>query len=178
MIVILVLLSATAYLSHIWGALFFFRVQDPGAAGGKRLISIVGGGATIIGIWAATLGPSEYGKPYIAAIFWTLSAGLFWWTLSMHNEPLDFVFSNAEPGSLVTSGPYARIRHPFYTSYVLGWIAPLVLRPGILTVAVFVAMLFLYIVAARKEEQLFLKSRLATEYALYVKRTGKFSPWV
>ncbi len=76
---------------------------------------------------------------------------------------------------LVTTGPYARIRHPLYSA-MFGWTAAL----GFLTANwIFVAMAALSIAgtAARvpKEEQMMIKA-FGDEYKNYMKRTGRFFP--
>jgi len=59
--------------------------------------------------------------PALASMFAALSVALFLWTL-LHNKLGNF---NIRPipkssGQLVTSGPYRQIRHPMYTSVLLG----------------------------------------------------------
>ncbi len=76
---------------------------------------------------------------------------------------------------LVTSGPYARIRHPLYSA-MFGWAAAL----GLLTANwIFVALAVLSIAGtvARvpKEEQMMLEA-FGDEYKAYMQRTGRFFP--
>jgi len=76
---------------------------------------------------------------------------------------------------LVTSGPYARIRHPLYSA-MFGWAAAL----GLLTANwIFIALAALSIagtvVRVPKEEQMLLEA-FGEEYKAYMKRTGRFFP--
>ena len=49
-----------------------------------------------------------------------LSIALFWWAISASKKArLRFAFDKAAPASLLQDGPYAYVRHPFYTSYIL-----------------------------------------------------------
>ena len=76
---------------------------------------------------------------------------------------------------LVTSGPYARIRHPLYSA-MFGWAISL----GLLTANwIFVAIAALSIVGTMvrvpKEEQMMIEA-FGDEYKDYMKRTGRFFP--
>lgn len=76
---------------------------------------------------------------------------------------------------LVTTGPYARIRHPLYLA-MFGWAAAL----GLLTANwVFVAVAVLSIAGTMaripKEEQMMLEA-FGDEYKAYMQRTGRFFP--
>jgi protein-S-isoprenylcysteine O-methyltransferase Ste14 len=81
-----------------------------------------------------------------------------------------------EGGTLVTTGPYALVRHPLYASLIwaftggaLIYANPLAL---LLTAAVFVPMMY---VRARKEDAVLLGA-FADQYAAYRARTGMFLP--
>jgi protein-S-isoprenylcysteine O-methyltransferase Ste14 len=81
-----------------------------------------------------------------------------------------------EDPELVTTGPYAYVRHPIYAGLWLAmlgsgiaqsvwWLVPVVFGGGY----------FFY--SARKEEKVMLK-RFPDEYRAYVKRTKMFVPFV
>ena len=76
---------------------------------------------------------------------------------------------------LVTTGPYARVRHPLYTA-MLGIAAAFAL---ITAHWVFVALSILSVVAlfsrVPREEQMML-DEFGSEYAAYMQRTGRFFP--
>jgi protein-S-isoprenylcysteine O-methyltransferase Ste14 len=76
---------------------------------------------------------------------------------------------------LVTTGPYARLRHPLYTA-IFGWCAAL----SLLTANwIFVAVCVLSIAGlawrAPKEEQMMIEA-FGDEYKAYMQRTGRFFP--
>ncbi len=78
-------------------------------------------------------------------------------------------------GTLATTGPYARIRHPQYVGFVLIMMGFLVQWPTILTLAMFPVLVFMYVKLARFEE----REALATfgdSYVLYAKSTPAFMP--
>ena len=80
------------------------------------------------------------------------------------------------PEALCDGGPYRYIRHPIYTSYVLGYLAVLVALPHWITAAVFLFNLALWVGCARRDERVLADSALAADYAAYCKRTGMFLP--
>ena len=78
--------------------------------------------------------------------------------------------------SLVTSGPYRYVRHPFYTSYLIFWTGLALGTWSLWAVPVLIVMLVLYAVAARSEEGKFSRTEMSADYAAYRARTGMFWP--
>ena len=77
---------------------------------------------------------------------------------------------------LVTTGPYAQVRHPIYAGTLLAMIGSvLVLSPWWLLILVVNGAQFVY--AARKEEKLMLRT-FPDEYAGYMRRTWMLIPFV
>lgn len=79
------------------------------------------------------------------------------------------------PKALITAGPFALVRHPFYLAYALAWLAapvathgPLITISGVLAVAV-------YVYAARREERL-LEAHFGDAYRTYRTRVGSIFP--
>jgi len=105
------------------------------------------------------------------------AAALFWWAITASRKArLRFAFDHENPDSLVTTGPYAYLRHPFYTSYLMfwsGWALATASVWSIVPVAFFVA---IYVSAARNEERKFSATALAPEYEDYRRRTGFLWP--
>jgi protein-S-isoprenylcysteine O-methyltransferase Ste14 len=82
--------------------------------------------------------------------------------------------SHKEQPELVTSGPYAVIRHPIYTGLILGMLG------SAIGVSVFWAPLLVlvggyFIYSARREETVMLQL-FPEQYAAYMARTGMFAP--
>lgn len=80
------------------------------------------------------------------------------------------------PAEIVTWGPYAWVRHPFYLGYILAAAAAALLAPG--PVMVF-WVLYAWAVltrTAQREEQRLLASDLGAVYATYMATTGRFFP--
>lgn len=90
-------------------------------------------------------------------------------------RPLSLAGSQDVPQHLNQSGPYARIRHPFYASYLTTWTGSAIMGPWWLWAAP-VIMATLYWRHARAEEAKFLSSPLADDYRAYMRRAGLFWP--
>jgi protein-S-isoprenylcysteine O-methyltransferase Ste14 len=102
---------------------------------------------------------------------------LFWWACQINRrQPLSAIFSSDLPAHLVQDGPYRLVRHPFYTSYLLGWLGGWVATGEWYVAVTFLIMLAVYVRAARMEESKFSGSSLTSEYEAYRARTGLFLP--
>ena len=82
--------------------------------------------------------------------------------------------SRKEQPELVTSGPYALIRHPIYTGLILAMLG------SAMGVNIFGALLLVligpyFIYSARREEAVMLQL-FPEQYAAYMARTGMFAP--
>jgi protein-S-isoprenylcysteine O-methyltransferase Ste14 len=79
-------------------------------------------------------------------------------------------------GSVVTSGPYAYVRHPMYWSFLLiGAAIWLLTANWFLGAGFFVVILIVMVVRSPVEEQALLKA-YGDAYAEYRRTTGKFFP--
>lgn len=105
------------------------------------------------------------------------AACLMSYTLGTHRRPLAlWMQRDDEPRHLVTEGPYRRIRHPFYTSFILLLVGCTLAVPHGLTLGALVFVAYRLNRTAAGEEARFLRSELATEYAEYMRGTGRFAP--
>lgn len=77
---------------------------------------------------------------------------------------------------LVTSGVYARVRHPIYTAVLLGGIG-VALAHGHLIVIVLALLLIPFFTFKSRYEETLLR-RAYPEYADYMKHTGRFLPFL
>lgn len=139
--------------------------------------------ALLIAALAGMLTPVRTPPPWAAAL--TMAAvplvaaaiGLIGCTIGVHRAPVSMWHQDADtPSGLVTTGPYARIRHPFYAAFILMLIgtAAALPHPGTLLLLC-IGTLQLHR-TARREERRLLNSPLATAYAAYMARTGRFLP--
>jgi protein-S-isoprenylcysteine O-methyltransferase Ste14 len=89
---------------------------------------------------------------------------------------LPAAFAEEAPASLIRSGPYRFIRHPFYVAYALYWIGLAFAAPHPGVIAGVLGILGAYVFLARREERRLLQGPLAAGYREYVRTTGMFLP--
>jgi protein-S-isoprenylcysteine O-methyltransferase Ste14 len=115
----------------------------------------------------------EVGAVLAAVLSVTLMAA----TVGTHRIPLALWHqADDAPVEIVTWGPYRRVRHPFYVSFLLALVTALLAAPHVLTLAAFAAGLVGFTLTARREERRLLASALAGDYAAYLATTGRFVP--
>ncbi|WP_373234565.1 methyltransferase family protein [Mycobacterium marinum] len=132
--------------------------------------------------WAAKLvpylpgswvGPSEL----VAVGLSAASLCLLFYTLGTHRVPLSLWHqSNDAPRYIVTEGAYRRIRHPFYTSYLLAFAGAVVLFPHWMTITLAIYACVVLNVTAAREERRLATSEYGAQYRQYMARTGRFVP--
>lgn len=92
---------------------------------------------------------------FILAGFWLLAKA---WPV---------LYQAQREGSLARTGPYARIRHPQYTAFILVMIGFLFQWPTLITLVLFPILVTIYIRLARKEEGLAI-AEFGEEYRSYM----------
>jgi protein-S-isoprenylcysteine O-methyltransferase Ste14 len=119
---------------------------------------------------------NEYSE-VIAALISVFSFCLISFTLGTHRIPLALWKKNNDaPKQIVTWGAYKRIRHPFYTSFLVALFAALVAAPNLLTLFCLVYGFVILNMTANKEEIKLSQSAFGGEYVDYIKTTGRFVP--
>ncbi len=114
---------------------------------------------------------------YIAVPLAVISIALIGMTIGTHRIPLALWHQDSDaPEELVTWGPYARIRHPFYTSFILAFIAATIAFPHPSTLFCLVYGTIALTVTAVREERRLALSAFGTEYVAYQAVTGRFFP--
>lgn len=99
-----------------------------------------------------------------------------WARWTVRGRGFHIAWSDHVPDALCDRGPYARVRHPLYTSYILAFLAMLVAMPGWWTLAIFLGNALLFAHAARSDERAIAETDLAGDYAVYRRRAGRFLP--
>lgn len=108
---------------------------------------------------------------YLAALF------LFFVTIAtFRKSPPDFAFSSRRPSHFIRTGSFRISRHPFYTSYILAWVAGVLYSGMPLLALTVVVMTWQYYRAAKLEENSFLTGEFKDEYADFQRQTGMFYP--
>ena len=112
---------------------------------------------------------------WTGAGFGVVSELLFVWTLRNLGKNLTDTVVTRQHHTLVTSGPYRWIRHPFYTSAALMIPASFLLAANWFFLAIGVAVFLLLAIRTRKEEENLI-ARFGESYRDYMQRTGRFVP--
>lgn len=111
--------------------------------------------------------------------FFAASIALIALTIGVHRVPLALWHQdNDEPKSIVTHGPYAWVRHPFYTSFLLGLFGVVVAIPHWGTLGCFLYGVVVLAITARREERRLSASAFGAEYQRYMKKTGRLVPFL
>jgi len=127
----------------------------------------------------APLAPASWGTPLAlaAVVLNVASLALMFFAWGTHRVPLaHFHQPDDAPAHVVTYGAYRRIRHPFYTSYLLLYLAAALLFPHWVTLALLGYMVVILNRTAAGEERRLAASEFGTEYRAYMARTGRFVP--
>lgn len=118
-------------------------------------------------------GNMPIGTSLLAAV----SLALFVWTL-VHNRLGNF---NIRPtpkswGMLVTTGPYKQIRHPMYTSMLLGAASLALMSDPLLGWSAWSALALVLVVKSNLEERWL--NEVHPGYSSYHRESKRFIPWV
>ena len=101
---------------------------------------------------------------------------LEWAAFSIRGKMFSYLGSQDTPHFVFTGGPYAYIRHPFYSCYLHTHIAIALIFPTRWTIAVLAFTFILLRYATEFEENKFARSPHAEAYKAYMARTGRFWP--
>jgi len=104
-----------------------------------------------------------------------VAGGLLVWTLKSLGRNLTDTVVTRREHTLVTSGPYRWVRHPFYDAVALCVLASSLAAANWFLFLTGGLALVLLIVRTRKEEELLL-ARFGEPYRGYMERTGRFLP--
>lgn len=161
--------------AYIWSAKAHFR-SDRLAPGARAIAIMVFVGAATIALFVWTVEQS----PWLQIAGFAVQIGtfvLFWATIAATRKArLLAAFTDGDPHSLVTTGPYRYMRHPFYTSYILFWFGS-ALATGVWWVLIVPVIMFvLYWRATIDEEARFAKTAMASDYATFKRGRARFFP--
>ncbi|MEM1376273.1 MAG: isoprenylcysteine carboxylmethyltransferase family protein [Pseudomonadota bacterium] len=172
---LVIICTAATFASHVWStrAHFVMSEMQPGA---KLVVAKV-----LVGIATLSFITVYYEQPPTAQ--W-LGLGLvcvafilFWVTVrETRSARLRAVFTKADPASLVRTGPYAFVRHPFYTSYLTFWAGLAISSWSVIGAVFFIGSFCIYWYAAGVEEQKFLASDMADDYREFAANRARFFP--
>ncbi len=160
---------------HTWSLKYHFNM--PVTPPGVRLISTLVIFSAIVLSFLSFVYEQPVLPQIVGVVFLVFSFIMFWITIKESKDAkLLAAFDEKLPHGLLQTGPYAYVRHPFYTSYLIQWIGWAIATWSWWGIVPVVFMTTAYYVAAKGEEKKFTKTELAAEYAEYKSRTGKFFP--
>jgi protein-S-isoprenylcysteine O-methyltransferase Ste14 len=140
-------------------------------------------------------------RKYPGVDFLTHDAGhllntLIGWKINPHFDPLHILsnvlifggfillssawkvlYEAQRAGTLATTGPYARVRHPQYDGFILIMLGFLFQWPTLLTLIMFPILVFMYVRLARREE-IEVMAEFGDKYKHYMLSTPAFLPSV
>jgi len=140
-------------------------------------------------------------RKYPGVDFLTHDAGhllntLIGWKINPHFDPLHILsnviifggfillssawkvlYEAQRAGTLATTGPYARVRHPQYDGFILIMLGFLLQWPTLITLIMFPILVFMYVRLARREE-IEVMAEFGDKYKHYMLSTPAFLPSV
>lgn len=114
--------------------------------------------------------------PWGLALIISAASLLLWALLAMRASRLRVLPNPARDARLVTSGPYHFIRHPMYTSLILGSVGLVVIDPSASRISVLLLLIAVLVVKLNVEEKLL--AGKFPEYESYRARTFRLVPYV
>ena len=138
---------------------------------------LVLGFADVIELPTQSYGTELLVMQVISVVLCVSSIALIAMTVGTHRVPLALWHQdNDAPAQIVTWGPYKYVRHPFYTSFLLAFIATVLAFPHPLTLACLLYSFIALSVTAIREERRLAKSEFGDEYRQYMSASGRFFP--
>jgi protein-S-isoprenylcysteine O-methyltransferase Ste14 len=176
------LLVVVAYISCMasfsWAMRRFFVKSTQPFNLEQRLIIYLGSLWALLQIGALLVAAPLQPAATALSLLLCFTALVIFWTAVRANRrrPLNWAFEPDKPSHLIVTGPYRWVRHPFYLSYMLCWVAPAVACAAPALLLPGAVMLILYWRASSREESNFLNSPIAPQYRSYQDQAGRFWP--
>ena len=123
--------------------------------------------------WAAV--PVPVWLRWTGVGFGLIAGLLIIWTFRNLGKNLTDTVVTRKEHTLVTTGPYRWVRHPFYTSAALSILAASLAAANWFFFVMGCVMFVLLVIRTRKEEENLI-TRFGDDYRNYMRRTGRFVP--
>lgn len=112
----------------------------------------------------------------LAALLTVIGIGFAIWARYHLGNNWGMPMSVKEKPNLITSGPYAYVRHPIYTGILVATIGSLLIA-GVWWLIIFVCILAYFVYSARKEEDLMIQE-FPDQYPSYTSKTKFLIPFL
>lgn len=172
---LLTIIYITIIVGFIWARFRYFKIQSFSSRIGSIFYDPIVTMQIAVTLYLLLTASSVHILAGIASLtFYVLSLAIFWWSIVAAKQ-LDFAFSD-NVGKIVTTGPFAYVRHPFYLSYILVWLGSSILFNSIFLWITLIYLTTLYFTSAKIEEEVYLKSEYSREYRDYSHKVRMFLP--
>lgn len=142
-----------------------------------RIVSVLATTALLTGIIAVLRAPPSSWQLALAAMGVLSALGIFHGAVrATRGRGLTLAFDPVAPPRIADGGPFRWVRHPFYLSYIVFWIALLVAAPVLPLAAVTLALATFYVNSAVAEERTILASPQAEHYRAATHSAGFLWP--
>lgn len=173
--IVLLLSYTTIIVSFIWARIRYFRIKSRSSRVGTYMFDPAVAIQIIASYYSLLSNSREALIPDVAGLLlYTTGFGLFWWSIVTAKQ-LDFAFSD-NVGKIITTGPFAIVRHPLYLSYTLVWLTSTLLFNSFYLWITLTYLVSFYFISAKREEKVILKSDYSREYRNYSQKVGMFLP--
>jgi len=153
------------------GLFIMITLRLVGVAGMAGLIAYLINPASMA--WSAV--PLPVGLRWMGVVLALLAGLLLVWMFRTLGRNLTDTIVTRKQHSLVTTGPYRWVRHPFYTSAALLVLANSLVAANWFFFVAGCLMFLLLAIRTRKEEENLI-ARFGDHYRNYMQRTGRFVP--
>ncbi len=145
---------------------------------------IVLAGPFIIGQFLYLIDPDWMAWSSLPLHFWlrcvglaigVLTGALLIWTFRSLGKNLTDTVVSRKDATLVTTGPYRWVRHPFYVAFALAVLANSLATANWFLFVIGAAAFVMLVLRTRIEEACLIE-RFGDDYRAYMKRTGRFIP--
>ncbi len=124
--------------------------------------------------WSQIPAYPEYIR-WIGVILTLSSVPFLWWIHRTLDRQYSPCLQIKESHSLITEGPYSRVRHPMYTVLSMFSFGVALVTANFLTIVFAILVFIPFPFVAKKEEQMMIDT-FGEVYVEYMKRTGRFFP--
>lgn len=168
-----VTLSTVCFAAFTWGVKRHFLVHQRVPSGTVVMGAL---GLLGMGVFLVSVVMQPHGAAMPVALYAASLTLFLWAVVATRRQRLTLAFSEDSPQHLAADGPYRFVRHPFYVSYMLFWLANAVATAAWAPWIVLAAMSGIYVLAAVREEGKFMRSTVGDLYEEYRRQTGMFFP--
>ncbi len=169
-------LTVICFGSLTWANFFFFKSESNKADITKIIYSF--SVLTVFGICFYKLLNQEF-SPNLGFLIALLGLFLFWYGIySVGKCRLNYANSKDDKNDkFVTEGAFKLVRHPFYSSYLMFWIAFSIMFQSIEILCISICFYLIYRKWSKNEESYFLNNqKFGAKYSEYLNDTPRFLP--